>query len=81
MKQKFQKSLKLTSLILCIMHSSEAGQEIRDLFQRRNLNIKRGVRALNSETFRSDRASQKGDWGVVASIFEEGVMLNLETQS
>lgn len=53
------------------MYSFEAGQEIRHLSQRRNLNITRGVRALNSETLRRDRASHKGDWGVVASIFEE----------
>lgn len=59
------------SLILCIMYSFEAGQEIRDLSQRRNLNIKRGVRALNSEIFSGDRSSHKGDWVVGASIFED----------
>lgn len=61
------------------MYSFEASLEIKDLSQRRNLSLKRGVRALKSEALRSDSASRKGDGGVVASIFEEGVMLNLET--
>lgn len=79
MKQKFQKSFRLESLILYIIYSFEASQEMTDLSQRRKLNRKRGVGALNTEALRSDRASQKGDWGAVASTLGEGAMMNLET--
>lgn len=37
MKQKFQKSFRLVSLILYINYSLEASQEVTDLSQRRKL--------------------------------------------
>lgn len=66
------------SLILYITCSFEASQKMADLYLRRKLNRKKGVGALNSEALRSDRVPQKGNWGAVASAFEEGMMLNLE---
>lgn len=50
-----------------------------ELSEERKVNRKRGVGVLNGEALRSDRASQRGNWGAVASALGERVMLNLET--